>query len=385
MQVAKGYKQTEVGVIPEDWDFSTAKNLCKVNQGLQISIEERLTTPSPHSLKYITIQYLNNSKNVEYIDSFTESVCCSEDDVLMTRTGNTGIVVTDVKGVFHNNFFKISYRKDRLVKDYFVAYLRQEWMQQLILTKAGTSTIPDLNHSDFYSIPVIVPPFAEQEAIAEALSDADSLIESLQQLIAKKRQIKQGAMQELLDPKDDWVEKSLGEISDCLDHLRVPLNGSEREGRVGDYPYCGANGILGYIDDFCVNDSVILIAEDGGYFDEYLHRPIAYRMTGKFWVNNHAHILKARTGIDQEYLFYNLVHKDIQKFLASGTRAKLNKSEMIKITIHLPPTLTEQTRIATILSDMDDEITTLETKLTKAQKIKQGMMSELLTGKTRLI
>jgi len=189
----------------------------------------------------------------------------------------------------------------------------------------------------------------------------------------------------LLRPKEGWVEKCIAEIADCLDNLRIPLNDSQRAKMKGDYPYCGANGILDYINDYCVDDSLILMAEDGGYFDEYLTRPIAYRMSGKFWVNNHAHILKSKPDFDQNFLFYSLVHKNILSFLASGTRAKLNRSELNKITIKLPTIKSEQTAIASILSDMDAEIAALEEKLAKARQLKQGMMQELLTGKTRLI
>jgi type I restriction enzyme S subunit len=127
------------------------------------------------------------------------------------------------------------------------------------------------------------------------------------------------------------------------------------------------------------------MAEDGGYFDEYMTRPIAYRMSGKFWVNNHAHILKARADFDQDFLFYSLVHKNILSFLASGTRAKLNKSELNKITIQLPQEKTEQTAIASILSAMDAEIALLEAQLAKYRQLKQGLMQKLLTGRIRLI
>jgi type I restriction enzyme S subunit len=108
-------------------------------------------------------------------------------------------------------------------------------------------------------------------------------------------------------------------------------------------------------------------------------------MSGKCWVNNHAHILKAKGNSVQDFIFYSLVHKNILRFLASGTRAKLNKSEMYKIEINTPPTKDEQTRIAQILSDMDTEIEALEKKLEKYKMLKQGMMQNLLTGRIRLV
>ena len=127
------------------------------------------------------------------------------------------------------------------------------------------------------------------------------------------------------------------------------------------------------------------MAEDGGYFDEFSTRPIAYRMTGKCWVNNHAHILKAKEGYCQDYIFYSLVHKNILKFLASGTRAKLNRAELNKITVQIPKNKNEQIAISDFLNSIDGEIVSLESRKKKAKLIKQAMMQELLTGKVRLV
>jgi type I restriction enzyme S subunit len=388
--VPEGYKMSEVGVIPVEWEVKSFGEICKVNQGLQIAIKDRLNHPVDNSKIYITIQYLNNGKDIEYINNYSDSVCCAEEDVLMTRTGNTGMVVTGVNGVFHNNFFKINLDKKQVDRAYVIYYLKANKTQRIILLKAGTSTIPDLNHNDFYSIRIPLPPLPEQQAIASALSDVDALITTLEQLITKKRNIKQGAMQQLITGKKrlpgfggEWEVLALKETTDCLDHLRVPLNDAKRSKMQGDYPYCGANGILDYVNDYIIDNDIILIAEDGGYFDEYSYRPIAYRMVGKCWVNNHAHILKAKEGFNQNFIFYSLVHKNILRFLASGTRAKLNKSEMYKIEIDIPEKK-EQQVIAQILSDMDTEIEALEQKRDKYKAIKQGMMQELLTGERRL-
>jgi len=183
---------------------------------------------------------------------------------------------------------------------------------------------------------------------------------------------------------EEWLTSSLLAVADCLDNLRVPLNDAQRQRRQGDFPYCGANGVLDYVNDFVVDDDIILMAEDGGYFDEYASRPIAYRMQGKCWVNNHAHILKAKRGHDQGFLFYSLVHKNILPFLASGTRAKLNKSEMEKIVVPVPPSEAEQRAIAEALSDVDELLGGLDRLIAKKRDLKQAAMQQLLTGLTRL-
>jgi type I restriction enzyme S subunit len=183
---------------------------------------------------------------------------------------------------------------------------------------------------------------------------------------------------------EDWDLKMLGEISECLDRYRIPLNESQRNKMKGDIPYCGANGIVDYVDDYCIDDDIILLAEDGGHFSEYKTRPIAYRMTGKLWVNNHVHIIKALSEYSQEYLFYTIVNKNILDYITGGTRAKLNQAALKKIVIPMPKNNKEQKAIAEVLSDTDNLITSLEKLINKKEKIKKGAMQKLLTGQERL-
>ena len=188
------------------WNYKTMKDICKVNQGLQINISQREKHKSSNNKIYITIQHLNNVGENEYIrdKDHNESVICKKDDVLMTRTGNTGRVVTNVEGVFHNNFFKINFDRKKINKDYLVYYLSMKTIQTLILAKAGTSTIPDLNHNDFYSIPFVFPnDIKEQKAIVDILKNTDNLINLLYNLIEKKKKIKDQAMIELFNVKNE--------------------------------------------------------------------------------------------------------------------------------------------------------------------------------------
>ena len=272
----------------------------------------------------------------------------------------------------------------------FLYYLF-EHNSDFLLANAGITATNIVSKSTFSILVFEVPPLPEQRAIAEMLSDVDGLLNALEALIAKKRAIKQATMQQLLTGRTRlpgfsgaWEMKRLGKIADCLDNVRVPLNETQRATMPGPYPYCGANGVLDYVNDYVLDDDVILIAEDGGHFDEFLSRPIAYRMRGKIWVNNHAHILQAKSDYDQGFLYYSLVHKNILPYLSGGTRAKLNKFEMYKIEINVPDDIDEQRAIASVLSDIDAEIAALEQRWDKTRAIKQGMMQQLLTGRVRL-
>jgi type I restriction enzyme S subunit len=405
MEVRPGYKQTEVGVIPEEWavkpvgaigDFKTGPfgtslkaNEYYANEGVPLvsvrdigqgvlTFNEHTPLVPPSVVRRLPEYVLNGG------------------DIVFGRKGSverSALVAESQAGCFLGSD-GIRMRPSKGCHAPFVAYqLQRSEIQAWMLQNATGTTMASLNQEILRRILLPFPPtLAEQRAIAEALSDADALIEALEQLLAKKHQIKHGAMQELLTGhkrlpgfSGEWEVKAIEEIADCLDTLRIPLNDSQRLKMRGDFPYCGANGILDYIDRYCIDDSVILMAEDGGYFDEYMTRPIAYRMSGKFWVNNHAHILKSKPGHDQDFLYYSLVHKNILSFIASGTRAKLNRSELNKITIRQPATKAEQTAIAAVLSEMDAEIAALEARVAKARQVKQGMMQELLTGRIRLV
>lgn len=376
----KSYKQTDVGVIPVDWSIKKLGDVSK-----------RITTGKLNA-NAMTLNgdypFFTCAEEHYWIDKY------AFDDEALLVSGNGANVgyIHYYKGKFN------AYQRTYVLTDFnediwFIKLFMDRNLQERIRTEVNAGNTPYIKMDTLTEMSISIPPTqAEQAAIATALSDTDRLITALDNLIAKKRNIKQGVMQELLTGKrrlpgfsGKWETKTLLEIIDCLDNLRIPLNDNQRLNMKGDYPYCGANGILDFINKYMIDDDIILIAEDGGYFDEYAYRPIAYRMKGKCWINNHAHILKAKESFSQDYIFYSLVHKNILSFLASGTRAKLNKSEMYKIEIDIPVDKKEQDAIAQVLDGIDAEIEQLEQRLAKYRMIKQGMMQELLTGKTRLI
>lgn len=247
-----------------------------------------------------------------------------------------------------------------------------------------------LNLSSMSEIKIPLPPIEEQKKIAEILRTWDQGIEKIEQQEWLFKCQKHGLMQKLLvdDAKNnnvgiEWTLLTINKCCSILDNKRRPLNNQERQVRQGEYPYYGANGLVDFIDDYIFDEQLILMAEDGGYFDEYKTRPIAYKISGRTWVNNHAHVLRPKDGYDFDYLFYTLEHMDIQKYLNGGTRAKLNKSELERIEINFPP-LEEQRKIATILCSYDQMIKTLREQKKLLQSQKRGLMQRLLSGDRKL-
>lgn len=375
------FRESEAGHIPADWEAAYIEDIATITTGSR-NTQDRV--------KGGAYPFFVRSQNVEQINSYSfekEAVLTAGDGV------GTGKIFHYIDGKFdvHQRVYVMSDFVER-ISGYFFYLVFSSRFYDRIMQMTAKSSVDSVRREMIARMAIPLPSRREQDAIVEALRDADALVTSLEQLIEKKRLIKQGAMQELLSGRlrlpgfsGDWADSTIGEVADSLDNLRVPLNGAQRAGMIGYYPYCGANGVLDFVDDYCLDDDVILMAEDGGYFDEYETRPIAYRMSGKIWVNNHAHILKAKPSFNHDFLFFSLVHKNILPFLASGTRAKLNKSEMNKISIRHPQNKDEQKSIAEALNSIELELGALEARLEKARQIKQGMMQELLTGRIRLV
>jgi type I restriction enzyme S subunit len=216
------------------------------------------------------------------------------------------------------------------------------------------------------------------------LSDfVDDQINRESQESAENSDRKEKSPQEYVEPissnlPEEWLIDTIEECCDILDFRRIPLSEETRRNMKGRYPYYGANGVLDYINDYIFDDDLILLAEDGGHFEEYRTRPIAYIVSGKCWVNNHAHVLRAKTGYCREWIFYNLVHRNLIPFIHGSTRSKLNQRELRTIPIPVPP-FPEQQKIAAILSSIDETIQKTQSIIDHSQKLKRGLMQQLFT------
>ena len=270
----------------------------------------------------------------------------------------------------------------------FIQYQLEVKLKKRIQLESKAGNIPYIVMDTLAGMRLSFPALPEQKKIADFLTSVD---ERIGQLIKKKALLedyKKGVMQQLFSQqirfKDDngndfpdWEEKKLGELATCLDNLRRPVNATEREKMKGDIPYYGANGIQGYVNDFIFDEDLTLLAEDGGNFDEFSNRPIAQRVTGKAWVNNHAHILRAKPlNMTPAFLFHSLVHKDIRKYINGSSRAKLNKGDMLTIAMIVPNVL-EQKKIADFLSAIDQKIESVSQQIAKTQTFKKGLLQQM--------
>lgn len=165
----------------------------------------------------------------------------------------------------------------------------------------------------------------------------------------------------------------LGEVCEVLDSKRVPITAANRVS--GQYPYYGANGVQDYVADYIFDDELVLLAEDGGNFGSK-EKPIAYRVSGKCWVNNHAHVLKPKAVIDVDYLCYSLMFYDVSGLVNGATRQKLTQSDMRKMEIPLR-TMVEQKNIVCRLNKLTELISLRKQQLAKLDELVKAQFVEM--------
>lgn len=406
MVIKEGYKQTEIGVIPMDWEVKKLGELFEFKNGL--NKEKHFFGYGTPILNYMDVfNYSGIQSNdikgkVFLTNPEIKTYEVKKGDVFFTRTsetveeiGITTVVLENVVDTVFSGFVLRGRPKNSILDLYFKKYcFSSNFVRKEIISTASYTTRALTNGRLLANVKIIVPTLAEQTAIASALSDVDGLITGLEKLIAKKRNIKQGAMQQLLQPKEGWEVKKLGELGECIIGLTYKPDNVKETGTLVLRSSNVQGNILKYDNNVFVDCEIsekltnkendILICVRNG--SRNLIGKCAL-IKGEAIGETFGAFMSIYRSPFNEFIFIlfqsDIIKKQIDEHLGATINQITNKS-LNSFEIPFPP-LAEQTRIATILSDMDAELSALEQKLEKYKKIKLGMMQELLTGKTRLV
>lgn len=395
--ITSEYKQTEIGVIPADWDFTNlGEKTIKIGSGKTptggVKVYKKFGRPLLRSqnigwgvLKLEDVVFID-----DIIHESFSSTEIKEKDVFLNITGaSIGRCSVADKRVIGGNVNQhvciIRTNKDEL-NPYYLKYflLSNKGQKQIDSFQAGGNR-QGLNFGQINSFKVIIPPTEiEQSAIATALSDIDSLVEKIGKLIEKKKNIKQGAMQELLTGKirlpgfnDRWETKKLGNLLDYEQPTKYIVKSTEYSDK-NNIPVltAGKSFILGYTDEeFNIFKNLpVIIFDDFTTATQFVDFPFKVKSSAM-------KILKPKNkDVDLRFAFEKMQLIDFK--LGDHKRYWISEYQNIEIET---PKHEEQTAIANVLSDMNSEIEKLESQLSKYQNIKQGMMQTLLTGKIRLL
>lgn len=397
MEVKKGYKQTEVGVIPEDWDCLDAGTVIRFFGGNGFSSRAetkdgirwlKIANVGIEKVKWEVVTYLPET----FLDEFKEYVLKPNDVVMALTRPILGdklkvarLTISDTPALLNQRVAKLIPKGDNKAEYLFYVVQQLKFITEMNNAMAGTDP-PNIGNAALEKIAIAVPwSPEEQTAIAAVLSDADALISSLEKLIAKKSAIKQGAMQELLTGKrrlpgfsGKWEVKKLGEVS----AIKTGKKNNEDKVEDGAYPFFVRSQTVERINTYSFDGEAILVPGEGGIGS------IFHYINGRF--DYHQRVYKISDFNAEtcgKFIYFCMLqtfNKQATRNSVKATVDSLRLPTFIEFEFLAPP-IEEQTAIAQVLSDMDAEIEQLEQKLNKYKMVKQGMMQELLTGKTRLI
>ena len=390
------FKNTEIGMIPEEWEVYPLSSL--VSDIADGPFGSNLKTEHYISEKEVRVVQLSNIGDDGWHDSNTKYTSFAHASTLSRCIIPTGSILIakmmpagraiicpkiDSQYILGSDVVRITC-DTKLDPKYFVYNTKSKLYLEQISECTQGSTRQRTSISKLKTIQIVVPPTREQDSIASALTSIDNLISSLGKLIEKKKNIKQGAMQQLLTGKtrlkgfnEPWVEKKLGEVCSVKRGVRVVKRNLTTDGL---YPvYQNTNIPLGYSNQCNVeaNTPFVIIGGSAGQVGICRER---------YWAADDCAFFACHD-IYKEYLYYVLLlnQSNILHNVRTGTIPRLDRTFLSGMLVYISSNIAEQQAIATILTKMENEITALEAKRAKYEAIKQGMMQQLLTGKIRLI
>jgi len=392
MAVKAGYKQTEVGVIPDDWDVSTVGAEFEIKLGKMLDSEKNVGVPKPY-LGNKSVQWgridLSDLPTVPMTRADLEKYRLGDGDLLVCEGGDVGRAAL-WNSPLEECYYQKALHRLRPLRGFdsrLMVELLRQWSDRGLLANYVTQTsIAHLPREKFMGVPMPVPPVPEQRAIATALSDVDALLSVLEQLLAKKRDLKQAAMQQLLTGQTrlpgfdgEWEVKLLGEIA----HIKTGSRNNEDKVEDGQYPFFVRSEFVERISSYSYDCEAILVPGEGRIGD------IFHYINGRFDVHQRVYaITKFLPDISGRFIYFYLSKNFGAWAMQNTVKATVDSLRLptfLTFEMMLPPTKAEQIAITSVLADMDAELAALVQRLSKTRTLKQGMMQELLTGRTRLL
>ncbi len=275
----------------------------------------------------------------------------------------------------------IRFGKDYLPQ-FFVYYTQSNKYLNSIDKKTTGTTRKRISRKNLEKIQIPMPPLSEQERIVERLDAAfaqiDELKNNAEKQLAEARALFQSALTQAMQPKPGWQEKTLPDISENLDSIRVPVTKKNRS--TGIYPYYGASGIVDYVDDYLFDEDLLCISEDGANLIMRTY-PIAFPIKGKVWVNNHAHVLRFNNLTTQKYVEYYFEGLKLDEYITGAAQPKLTQKALNRIVINLPSSINEQQSIVSCLDSLSNHVRELEeiSRKTAAEcdALKQALLRQI--------
>ena len=379
-RLREGYKTTDLGIIPSDWEVVEVKEAYGIYNNLRLPISGKIRETIQGKYPYYGPTGIQDYINEYRLDGEYSLIGEDGDHFLKWRNMPMTLLVTGKFNV-NNHAHVIKGLKNHTEWFYWYFYHRDITAH---LSRQGAGRYK-LNKRTLETLKMAIPSLLEQKAISNALSDTNNLIQSLENLIDKKKKIKQGAMQQLLTGKKrlpgfsaEWEVKKLGEVAD----IRTGKRNNQDKVSDGLYPFFVRSQDVERINTYSYEGEAVLVPGEGGIGN------IFHYINGKFEVHQRVYKISDFLNVSGKYVYYYMKQSfgaHAMKNTVKATVDSLRLPTFQEFELKIPNNFEEQKAIVQVLSDMDAEIEALEEKLEKVKTIKQGMMQKLLTGRIRLI
>lgn len=297
-------------------------------------------------------------------------------DVLLTSEaplGEVAQVEDDEPLVLSQRVFALRGKSRVLHSTYLRYFLQSEFGRRRLLSMATGSTVSGIRQELLRKVQVPLPPFEEQERIAGVLGAFDDLIETDRRLMTNLAATQQGAL-----ARADRVSTIVGECTEFLNRKRVPLSKAQRTANPGKYPYYGATGVVDFVGGFLFDGVHVLVGEDGTVVDDD-GRPIVQVPHGKYWVNNHAHVLRGRTA-STDVIAVALRAAQVRHVITGAVQAKLSMGNLKSVVVELPV----DPEIGLALESLGKGIRALEDEIADLSRQRDELLPLLMSGKVRV-
>lgn len=409
-----GFKETEIGLIPKEWKLSVFSDVINVNP--------RRTIKKGTKVRFVSMGDIREfDKKIREFSfrKFSGGSKFTNEDTIMARitpsleNGKTSFVdILDENEIAAGSteFIVLSAKKDKTIPHYvYYLTISPEVRKEVINSMTGTSGRQRVENDVFNQIQIPIPPLYEQSIITNFLSSLDQKIELNQKMNQTLEKIGQAIFKhwfidfefpddegkpykssngkmvdsELGEIPKGWKVGTFGEIADNFDSKRIPLSGKEREVRKGKYPYYGAASIMDYIDDYIFDGIYVLMSEDGSNVVDNKGKPLLQYVWGKFWVNNHAHVLKGKQGFPDEYIYFILKNSNMNPFVTGAAQPKINQKNMNSLNVTIPDFKT-LLNFSSVINPLFAKYRALAEENENLSEIRDLLLPRLMSGKIRV-
>ncbi len=377
-----------------DWTIRKIGDVMNVQRGGSPRPIKKYLTNSPDGLNWIKIgdapesdKYIYTTKEKITKDGLHKTRLVEEGDFLLSNSMSFGRpYIMKTRGCIHDGWLVLKDKEvEQINKDFLYYYLSSPVIFEQFDKLAAGSTVRNLNIRLVSSVKIPIPPLPEQNRIVAILDEAFEAIDkakaNIERNIQNAEELFQRKLNEVFTQRGEgWEEKRLDEVCENLDSMRKPVTKKDRE--EGPYPYYGASGIVDYVADFIFDEDLLLVSEDGANLLARTY-PIAFSISGKNWVNNHAHVLRFDNFASQRFIEYYLNSIKLDPWVSGMAQPKLNQRNLNSIPVPFP-SIADQEIIVNLLDLLKNDIESLtsayKNKIKGLEELKKSILQKAFSG-----